>query len=103
MGKVQGRYREGTGKVQGRYREGTGKVQGRYREGTGKAGAAELERDLLEVGLAGGLDYLVADHRGASEANLLDVGVTRDQVAGGGAVAVDDVDHARGEACAGSS
>jgi hypothetical protein len=32
MGKVQGRYREGTGKVQGRYREGTGKVQGRYRD-----------------------------------------------------------------------
>ena len=58
---------------------------------------AELERDLLEVGLARGHDDLFADGRRASECDLVDAHVSRDHVARR-ARAVENVDHARGEA-----
>lgn len=60
--------------------------------------AAELEGDLLQVALGGGLEDLATDEGGAGEGDLVDVHVGGDGGAGGTAEAGDDVDDAGGEA-----
>lgn len=59
--------------------------------------AAQLERDLLQVGRRGGLHDLPADDGGAREGDLVDVHVRGDGGTGGLAEARDDVDDSRGE------
>ena len=59
--------------------------------------AAELEGDLLQVGVCSGLHDLAADKSGASEGDLVDVHVRRDGGTGDPAEAGDDVDDTRGE------
>ena len=60
--------------------------------------AAKLQGDLLQVGLGGHRDDLVADGGGAREGHLLDVHVARDQGARRVAVAVHHVEDARRDA-----
>ena len=60
--------------------------------------AAQLQRDLLEIALAGGLDDQAADLGRAGEGDLVDARMGRQRRAGRFAQAGNDVDHARGEA-----
>lgn len=60
--------------------------------------AAQLERDLLQVGRRRCLHDLSADTRGAGEGDLVDVHVGGDGGTGGPSEARDDVDDAWGEA-----
>mmetsp|Transcript_23638 Transcript_23638/g.66144 ORF Transcript_23638/g.66144 Transcript_23638/m.66144 type:complete len:298 (-) Transcript_23638:172-1065(-) len=59
---------------------------------------AKLQRHLLQIGLAGRLHDPVARGGTPGERHLADVGVPRDEISSRGAVAVDDVDDAGGEA-----
>ena len=60
--------------------------------------AAQLEGDLLEVGVGGGLEDLATDEGGAGEGDLVDVHVRGEGGAGGLAEAGDDVDDSGREA-----
>ena len=75
-----------------------GLIEVRVVEDDGRTLSTELEGNVLEVALGGGLHDLPADEGRASEGNLFDTRVLGDGLADGRSVPNNEVEDTRGEA-----